>query len=232
MVPVHTPSSTNVPPADSSSLNQSIIDILDKLVESKTSKVPTNLSFPPFSGTKDSINFHRWSTIVCEILSTSKRRKLYDEGKQTYVKNGEIVPILNNHLYSALLVKLKGPAADYAASRRDLHGDEIALVEDLRLSYRTVLTPVEFIYVGNKFNNHSRKKDQAIESFVTELESLQHDILDNGRGFAHPTPSNATLYLIWDQTTDGSPFSDPRCKKIPPISIVHSSAKQALQRGT
>ena len=63
------------------------------------------------------------------------------------MRDGSVAPTLNNHLYSALLVKLRGPASDYASTRKDLHGDGIALLEALRQSYLTVLTPAELINV-------------------------------------------------------------------------------------
>ena len=180
------PPATKSPPASTSStdeitsMNKTMLSILDKLVESKTSKPPNNVSFPTFTGTKDSLSFHRWITIVCGILSTSEWRALYNADTHSYVLDGSNSPTLNNHLYSSLLVKLKGPAADYASSRRDIHGDGVSLLEALRQSYRTVLTPSELVSVERKFNDHSRGRNQAIESFVTDLESMHHDILDNG----------------------------------------------------
>ena len=181
--PSHTPSQNQ---EVTDPMNQIIINILDKLVESKSSKAPTNQNFPTFSGTKDSMSFHRWSTIVSGILSTSEWRKLYDKDKHTFVEDGNVAPTLNNHLYSAILVKLRSPASDYASARRDLHGNGIGLLRALRMSYRTILTPGELVAVVDKFNNHSRGKEQAIESFVTDLESMYHDIVDNG-GSCTPT---------------------------------------------
>ena len=142
----------------SSSINRSIIEILDKLVDSKASKAPTNMGFPSFSGTSDTMNFHRWSTLVCGILSNSEWCKLNDTSTQSYVTDGSVHPVLNNHLYSGLLMKLKGPAANYATSRRDLNGDGIALLEALRKSFKSVLTPADLFDLEDKFKHHSRGK--------------------------------------------------------------------------
>ena len=181
--PVSSPS--HLDPSDPSNINSSILEILDKLVESKTTKAPTNLAFPSFSGSSNSITFHRWSTLVCGILSTSEWKKLYDDEKQSYIADGNEHPILNNHLYSALLLKLKGPAADYATARKELRGDGIGLIEALRTTFKSVLTPADLFDLEEKFRHHSRGKEQAIESYVTELETMRQEILDNG-GYCPP----------------------------------------------
>ena len=161
-------------------VNNTMLTILDKLVESKSAKSPTNLSFPTFSGQKDSMPFQRWITLVCGILSTTEWNKLYDSKTNTYVESGDASPTLNNHLYSALMMKLKGPAADYAASRRDLQGDAISLLNALKSSYRTILTPSELIAVTTKFNNFTRPRDMPIETYVMKMEMMHQDIIDNG----------------------------------------------------
>ena len=114
-------------------------------------------------------------------------------------------PILNNHLHSALLVKLKGRAADYAVSRRDLHGDGVGLLEALRLSYRNILTPSDLILLNQKFQSHSRPKTQPIESFATELEIMYNIILDHG---GHATKADLKQYFIYNFGPDISQISN------------------------
>ena len=136
-----------------------------------------------FKGQKDSLSFHRWINLVCGILATVEWKKLYDEERHTFVNSGSKAPILNNHLYSALMLKLKGPAADYAASRRDLQGDGISLLHALRSSYRTILTPSELVAMNTKFNNFTRPGDMPIETYVAKMEMMHQEIMDNG-GFS------------------------------------------------
>ena len=197
--PVDTTHPASSPPHASSSVNDSIIAILDKLVESKTAKAPTNLSFPSFSGNANTMQFNRWSTLVCGILSTSEWAKLYDPSTNSHVTDGSVAPTLNNHLYSAILVTTKGPAGDYAASRKDLHGNGVGLLTALRHAYRNVLTPSDLITLQQKFQNHSRPNDQPIESFATDLQAMYQDIIDNMGG---PVPSptlSITSFITWDQ---------------------------------
>ena len=179
------PNPSAYPPHDNTSINHSIIEILDKLVESKSSKSPTNVNFPSFSGLPNTMSFHKWATLVCTILATSEWKKLYDPHKQSYILDGSKHETLNNHLYSALILKLKGPASDYATSRRDLNGDGIGLLEALRHSFKSILTPADLANLEDKFRKVSRGKEESIESFVIRLETIQHEILDNG-GYSTP----------------------------------------------
>ena len=188
-------------PLDSTTINRSIVDILDKLVDSKDSKAPKYIAFPTFSGSPDSTSFHRWSTLVCGILSTAEWSKLYDTSTQSYITDGSAHPILNNHLYSALLLKLKGPALDYATSRRDLNGDGIGLLEALRKSFKSVLTPADLFELENKFRNHSRGKDQPIEQYVAEIQTMRKEIIDNG---GHCPPDMLKHFFILNLGPDFS----------------------------
>ena len=231
---------------DSPSINDNIVAILDKLVESKSTKSPTNLAFPSFSGSSTSTPFNRWSTVVCGILATSEWSKLYCRETNSYVLDGSVAPILNNHLYSALLVKLKSPAADYAASRKDLHGDGVGLLEALRHAYRNVLTPSDLIVLTQKFQNHSRPSDQPIETFATELQSMYHDIIENG---GHTTKEDLKHYFIYNLGPDFSQISNhqnmgtlppewqplelheliPVAKKVLEIDPLHKATQSCLQ---
>ena len=136
------------------------------------------------------------------LRNSSEWRKLNDPGTQSYIADGTSYPILNNHLYSALLLKLKGPAADYATSRRNLHKNGITLMEDLRKTFKSMLTPADLIALKDKFRNHSCGRDQAIENFFMELETMQQEILDNG---GHSTPELLKRYFIFNLGPD---FSD------------------------
>ena len=103
------------------------------------------------------------------IISTSEWFKIYDPQNQTHISDGTYNPLLNNHLYSAIISKLKGSAADNAVSRRDLNWDGIGLLVVLRATYQIVLTASELLKTEQKFSNRFRAPNQSIEHFVTEL---------------------------------------------------------------
>ena len=155
--------------------------ILQLLVDSKNLNPQLISPFQPSLGIQNQFpSTSGIHALVGGILSTAEWSKLYDLHTRTPVNDGSGAPILINHLYLALLLKLRGPAANYATSRRDLHGDGIALIHALHSTYRNVFCPSELVAIEHRYNNMLRPPDQPIETFVNGLKTLHNDIIDNG----------------------------------------------------
>ena len=167
-------------PMRASTLDPTVLTILQKLVESKTNKAPTNTNFPTFTGNPKDTPFHRWITIVGGILSTSEWANLSNPSLQTHVTDGNAHALLNNNLYSAIISKLKASAADYAVSKRDLNVYGIGPLNALRATYQNLLTASQLVAAERKFTDYYRAPDQSVESYVTELKIMLPEIIDSG----------------------------------------------------
>ena len=55
--------------------------------------------------------------------------------------------------------------------------------------------------MDNKFNNHSRGKGQAIESYVTDIETMHQEILDNGGYSSQAKLKRQLIFVALAQTS-------------------------------
>ena len=108
---------------------------------------------------------------------------LYTTGKtQDIIPDGRIHPNLNNHLYSDILLILKGSVEALIQGMGHLFGDGIAVLHELRTTYKGSLTNIELMKLQDTLlgGTHFRGKTESVEQFASRTIQMCKDLTEHG----------------------------------------------------
>ena len=121
------------------------------MTETRLKEQPSNSKFSTLSDKNcTQTQFREWYNKVISILATGEWSPLYDAMNQDVISNGNTQPVLNNHLYSALLLVLKDSVEDYIQGMSHLRGNGVAVLFSLRKAYKGKLTHIELMQLQGK----------------------------------------------------------------------------------
>ena len=156
---------------------------LMELQSSRLKKQPTNSKFPTLNDKNcNPKNFREWYQKVVSILATDEWSALYNTQTQDIIPDGRIHPALNNHLYSAILLILKDSVETLIQGMGHLFGDGIAVLHELRTTYKGSLTNIELMKLQGTLlgGTHFRSKTESVEQFASRTTQIYKDLTEHG----------------------------------------------------
>ena len=125
--------------------------------------------------------FSIWYYQVISLLATQEWHRLYDTNTYDVIKDGNVHPELNKHLYSTLLNKSKEQPWRLIHNLRQLWSNGVALLHQLRRTYYGELTNVEAICLQGELlgPKWSRRPDETIDNFAARTMDIRRDLSDH-----------------------------------------------------
>ena len=146
-------------------------------------KPPSSSDFPALTNkqtTRD--DFNNWYSRVISILATEDWLPLYEKPNVDVIPDGTLHPVLNNHLYSVLINKIKDKPQRLIRNLQYLWSDGVALLHELKRVYYGRLTHIEVRDLHSQLlrSTWSRSPTEDINTYAARTMQVRRYLKDHG----------------------------------------------------